>query len=221
MALLSSKTLIQLHALFLFILAVYLVVSPGAVTDSGIVFILGEAIQIDVDPSLTSAQFPFAICSILLVSEALVDLIIVTKLPQIDDLINPTLQQEQQRSVPSISPRPTISPLMAHMAALYSEVWTFLAGARFCFYFGIAFFIYQGKPDATDRSGKASAAYGFNHDQQTRLGLAQLRSRVVFTFVFVEMMFWLWTLSNVREERREVATRLAERQAAERERGLY
>jgi Increased loss of mitochondrial DNA protein 1 len=46
MALLSSKTLIQGHALFLFIVAVYLVVSPAVITDSDIVFILGEAMQI-------------------------------------------------------------------------------------------------------------------------------------------------------------------------------
>lgn len=46
MSVLSSKTLIKAHALFLFILAVYLTKSPEAITDSDVVFMLGEALQI-------------------------------------------------------------------------------------------------------------------------------------------------------------------------------
>lgn len=46
MGLLSSKTLIQAHALFLFILAVYLTRSPEVITDSDVVFMLGETLQI-------------------------------------------------------------------------------------------------------------------------------------------------------------------------------
>lgn len=46
MALLSSKTLIQAHALFLFVLAVYLTRSPSTVTNSDVVFMIGEVLQI-------------------------------------------------------------------------------------------------------------------------------------------------------------------------------
>jgi hypothetical protein len=46
MALLSSKTLIQAHALFLFVLAVYLTRSPSTVTESDVVFMIGEVLQI-------------------------------------------------------------------------------------------------------------------------------------------------------------------------------
>lgn len=46
MGLLSSKTLIQAHAIFLFILAVYLTKSPEVVTDSDVVLMLGEVLQI-------------------------------------------------------------------------------------------------------------------------------------------------------------------------------
>lgn len=42
----SSKTLIQAHALFLFVLAVYLTKSPEAITDSDLVLLLGEAMKI-------------------------------------------------------------------------------------------------------------------------------------------------------------------------------
>lgn len=46
MALLSSKTLIQAHALFLFVLAVYLTRSPEVVTESDLVFMLGEFLNL-------------------------------------------------------------------------------------------------------------------------------------------------------------------------------
>lgn len=51
MALLSSKTLIQAHALFTFIVAVYLITSPSAITESDIIFIIGEAMQIVHQPT--------------------------------------------------------------------------------------------------------------------------------------------------------------------------
>ena len=46
MALLSSKTLIKAHALFLFILAVYLTKSPEVITESDAIFMLGEVLKI-------------------------------------------------------------------------------------------------------------------------------------------------------------------------------
>lgn len=46
MGLLSSKTLIRAHALFLFILAVYLTRSTEVITDSDVVYMIGEAMRI-------------------------------------------------------------------------------------------------------------------------------------------------------------------------------
>lgn len=46
MGLLSSKTLIRAHALFLFVLAVYLTRSPEVITDSDVVYMIGEAMRI-------------------------------------------------------------------------------------------------------------------------------------------------------------------------------
>ncbi|KUL83667.1 hypothetical protein ZTR_11063 [Talaromyces verruculosus] len=220
MALLSSKTLIQAHALFTFILAVYLITSPSAITESDIIFIIGEAMQIDLDPAMTSSQYPLAICAILLTGEVLIDLIIVRKLPQIDDILS-TVQHEQRRTedtgfsrITFQNPKQSINALTIQLATLYNEIWTFIAGARFCFFFGVSLFIYTsgGKTD--------SSAWVDNDDGLQKVGMEQVKSRVVFTYAFVEMMFWLWTLSNVREERREVATRLAQQQAAENERNL-
>ena len=46
MALISSRTLIQAHAIFLFVLAVYLTKSPEVITESDVVLLLGEATNI-------------------------------------------------------------------------------------------------------------------------------------------------------------------------------
>lgn len=46
MVLVSSKTLIQAHAVILLIVAGYLIKSPEFITDSDLVFMMGEALQI-------------------------------------------------------------------------------------------------------------------------------------------------------------------------------
>lgn len=46
MVLISSKTLIQAHAVILIIVAGYLIKSPEFITDSDLVFMMGEALQI-------------------------------------------------------------------------------------------------------------------------------------------------------------------------------
>jgi Increased loss of mitochondrial DNA protein 1 len=45
-----------------------------------------------------------------------------------------------------------------------------------------------------------------------------LKNRVVFTWAFVEMIAWFWLFVTLREERRDIAIRIAERRAAEEDR---
>jgi hypothetical protein len=145
---------------------------------------------------MTTSQYhyPLAICAILLTSEALIDLIIVRKLPQIDDILN-TAQRDQRRTedtgfsrITLQKPKQTINALTIQLSTLYNEIWTFIAGARFCFFFAVSLFIYT----SGDGQTKSSAVWEDNDDEQVKLGLDQIKSRVVFTFAFVEMMFWLW-----------------------------
>lgn len=46
MALISSKLLIQAHAVLLIIIAGYLVKNPNYITDSDLIFMMGEALRI-------------------------------------------------------------------------------------------------------------------------------------------------------------------------------
>ena len=43
----------------------------------------------------------------------------------------------------------------------------------------------------------------------------ELKNRVLFTWAFVEMITWFWVFVTLREERRDAAIRLLEKQKAE------
>ena len=66
---------------------------------------------------------------------------------------------------------------------MYWNVWVSVAASRFSLYGGIAFFIYQGRDSFISSSLSGSDAVE---------GLNRLKSRVVFTFCFMEMMTWFW-----------------------------
>ncbi|KAF7116392.1 hypothetical protein CNMCM5793_004636 [Aspergillus hiratsukae] len=209
MAFLSSKTLIQAHALFLFVLAVYLTKSPSTVTESDVVFMIGEVLQIDAAPSFSRPQSPFALCGILLVADALVDLIVVAKIPRVNELIAMVQAARNQSSMPMSMSSAMQNPFAARLASLYSEIWTLLSAARFCLFFVVSFFIYQSKPDGWGvGAARGTGRYG---SVEATSGLDQLKNRVVFTYGFMEMMFWLWIFITLREERQEIAARFVER----------
>ncbi|KAL4961435.1 uncharacterized protein BDV14DRAFT_124407 [Aspergillus stella-maris] len=212
MGFLSSKTLIKGHALFLFTLAVYLTKSPEVITESDVVFVFGEFLQLDSSAasSFSRPQSPFAMCGILLIADALIDLILVTKIPHINEILAmaEAARSEAPGAVNGLS-RMRTNPFIARLATLYSEIWTLLSISRFCLFFAVSFFIYQSKPDAW--GGKGTSFGGADADGAVS-GLEHLKNRVVFTYGFMEMMFWFWVYITLREERQEVGTRFAERE---------
>ncbi|KAL3445789.1 increased loss of mitochondrial DNA protein 1 [Aspergillus insuetus] len=226
MGLLSSKTLIKAHALFLFTLAVYLTKSPEVITESDVVFMMGEFLQLDATPTFYRPQSPFAVCGILLVADAIIDLILVTKIPHINEIL--AMAEAARSQAPSSVDGPArirSNPFIARLASLYSEIWTLLSASRFCLFFAVSFFIYQSKPDAWGVIGGSTGAgtgpavarsgssfrFGLDSTAGEVSGLDQLKNRVVFTYGFMEMMFWFWIFLTLREERQEIAMRFAER----------
>lgn len=130
-------------------------------------------------------------CGILLAAEALVDLILITKIPHLNEIL--AMAEAARREAPgavSGLERMRTNPFIARLTTLYSEIWTLLSLTRFCLFFAVSFFIYQSKPDAwkvaADRAVRGSASSG------EPSGLDQLKNRVVFTYGFIEMMFWFW-----------------------------
>ncbi|KAL4808546.1 increased loss of mitochondrial DNA protein 1 [Aspergillus unguis] len=211
MGFLSSKTLIKGHALFLFTLAVYLTKSPEVITESDVVFVFGEFLHLgsSTSPTFSRPQSPFAVCGILLVADALVDLILVSKIPHINEIMAmaEAARSEAPGAVNGLA-RMRTNPFIARLATLYSEIWTLLSASRFCLFFAVSFFIYQSKPDAWG-PGVSSLNGSAAGDAS---GLDQLKNRVVFTYGFMEMMFWFWIFITLREERQEISARFAERE---------
>ncbi|RAH72687.1 uncharacterized protein BO66DRAFT_389663 [Aspergillus aculeatinus CBS 121060] len=200
MGFISSKILIQAHAFLLVFLAVHLMRSPAVITDSDVVFMLGELLQLDASPSFSRPQSPFALCGILLIVDALVDYILVSKIPQTNEVL--AMAEAARSQAPgSVAGAMRANPFMARLGSLYSEVWTFLSATRFCVFFAVSFFVYQSQPSAS----------GIMEDSGAASALTQLKNRAIFTFGFMEMMFWLWIFVTIREEKQAVASRFVER----------
>lgn len=85
-----------------------------------------------------------------------------------------------------------VNPFMARLANLYSEIWTLISASRFCLFFAVSFFIYQSNPGAWGFAPSSSGGYSSRVGEEAISGLDQLKNRVVFTYGFMEMMFWLW-----------------------------
>ncbi|CAG8264834.1 unnamed protein product [Penicillium nalgiovense] len=215
MVLISSKTLIQAHAVFLVVVAGYLVKNPAVITDSDLVFMMGEALKIVCPrnipnsqdfPSLSSPQqSPFTFCAILIFIESLVDLVLLSNIPfheALDEAL-PYIRPLRNGNLPAedLQVLQSLPEYITKSLTIYWSVWIAVAACRFAVYGAIAFFIYQGKGDHLASSYTSAAAIG---------GLDRLKNRVVFSFAFFEMMFWFWTFSTLREERQERLTKLLE-----------
>ncbi|KAJ6020848.1 Increased loss of mitochondrial DNA protein 1 [Penicillium herquei] len=205
MVLVSSKTLIQVHGVLLIILAGYLVKSPESITDSNIVFMMGETLKIDLPPPKSPLTSPFVFCSIFLFAEAFIDLVLLTTLPYRDALNDalPYIRPLRNSNLPSEDLR-ALEKLPEYITTnltLYWNVWISITGARLAMYAAISLFIYQSKDSFVASSYAAASAV---------TGLDRLKNRAVFTYAFLEMMFWFWSFITLREERQERLTKLLE-----------
>ncbi|KAJ5257267.1 hypothetical protein N7478_013371 [Penicillium angulare] len=188
MVLISSKTLIQAHAVLLIVIAGYLIKSPE-----------------DFPPETSPLTSPFVFCAVLLAAEALVDIVLLASLPfrnALDEAL-PYIRPLRNSNLPSEDLR-ALEKLPEYITTnltMYWNVWVSVAAARIALYAGLAIFIYQAKDSFIASTYTAAAAAS---------GLDRLKSRVVFTFAFMEMMVWFWTFVTLREERQERLTKLLE-----------
>ncbi|PYH46083.1 uncharacterized protein BP01DRAFT_294172 [Aspergillus saccharolyticus JOP 1030-1] len=200
MGFISSKILIQAHAFLLTVLAVHLMRSPEVITESDVVLMLGELLQLDAPSSFSLSQPHYALCGILLIIDALIDLVLVYTIPQINEVF--AMAEAARSHAPgSVAGAMRANPFMARLGSLYSEIWTLLSAARFCVFFAVSFYIFQCQPSVwagIESVGNVST-------------VAQLKSPVTFTFGFMEMMFWLWISVTIREEKQAVSSRFLER----------
>ncbi|KAL8679656.1 MAG: hypothetical protein Q9186_004067 [Xanthomendoza sp. 1 TL-2023] len=85
-----------------------------------------------------------------------------------------------------------------------SYYWGSQAPIRCTFFFALTGYAYAFKPKGPIRGISAQASPWDN-----------LNTSVVFTWGFLEMISWFWVFITLREERRELAVRKAERKRAE------
>ncbi|OOQ84002.1 hypothetical protein PEBR_32347 [Penicillium brasilianum] len=205
MALLSSKTLIQAHAVLLIVIAGYLVKNPNYITDSDLVFMMGEALKIDFPVATSPTQSPFVFCSVLLFAGALVDMILLSSLPYheaLDEAL-PYIRPLRNSNLPAedLQALARLPEYITRSLTMYWNVWVSISGLRFALYGGISFFIYQS------RGSYLLSSYTSKMEPS---GLEQLKSRVVFTYAFMEMMVWFWVFITCRDERQQKLSKLLE-----------
>ena len=114
----------------------------------------------------------------------------VSKVPQINEILA-TAGAGRSRSASPVRP----NPLTVRLASLYSEIWSLLAASRFFLFFAVSFFIYQSKPGAWGIRSSSANSYAYSSGasaNQEISGLDQLKNRVVFSYGFMEAMFWMW-----------------------------
>ncbi|KAJ5585276.1 Increased loss of mitochondrial DNA protein 1 [Penicillium hispanicum] len=205
MVLVPSKTIIQAHAVVLVTIAGYLIKNPEMITNSDIIFLMGEALRVDFPVVSSPSQNPFVFCALLLFVEAAVDIILLSTLPYheaLDEAL-PYIRPMRNGNLPAedLQVLAKLPEYITRSLTLYWNVWISVAACRFFVYGGLAFFIYQGRGDTSVSSYTVTAAVS---------GFDRLKHRVVFTFAFMEMMAWFWTFVTLREERQERLTKLLE-----------
>ncbi|CAO1596553.1 hypothetical protein XANCAGTX0491_000392 [Xanthoria calcicola] len=87
---------------------------------------------------------------------------------------------------------------------IFSYYWGSQAPIRCTFFFALAGYAYAFKPEGPVRGVSRQGNPWDN-----------LHTSVVFTWSFLEMISWFWIFITLREERRDLAVRQAERKRAE------
>lgn len=127
------------------------------------------------------------ICSVLLFVAAAVDIVLLTSLPFHDALNDalPYIRPLRNSNLPAedLQALARLPEYITKSLTMYWNIWVAVSAVRFALYGALSFYIYQARGSYMVASYAAKTA---------PTGLAQLKSRVVFTFAFMEMMVWFW-----------------------------
>ncbi|KAL7809684.1 increased loss of mitochondrial DNA protein 1 [Trichoderma aethiopicum] len=178
MALISSTTIITSVSLFHLTLAYFFLFKPKTVQDQALVFVLGESMNI---PAVRGFDVP---------SPALALLAVVLGFSGISDLVSLSMPEE--------------------FSALY--YWGTQAPLRFFLSMVMVAYSYAfGSTSPIFSSSTTSArrpAQAFSKHSASSSGADHLHNRLLFSFMFIEMMAWFWTWITLREERSGIVERM-------------
>ncbi|KAJ9133315.1 Protein ILM1 [Pleurostoma richardsiae] len=186
MALISAKTIITSLSLFHITLGFFFLTSPITIADQALVYIIGEAMGMPYSRAFESQ------------SPALAFLAVILAILGITDLVTLSLPEEIA---------------LVHL-------WGTQAPLRFLISFGLVSYTLAFSPSSPLYSTSSSSRGRLAHPSaQSRSagyvpsnwGGDGLKNRVFFAFAFIELMSWFWVWVTLREEKREIAVRKAQR----------
>ncbi|EAS31828.3 uncharacterized protein CIMG_07307 [Coccidioides immitis RS] len=226
MSRLSSRSFIKLHALFQFALAAYLTWSPEVITDSGLVYYVQDELKIFDIPPFSRPRSPFALCGILLLIFALVDLTLAIKLPALNRILTiahcirrdaaaAAARQPRTEGQLAGEPDPSVTDAAVKVAteftSLYVHLCMLLTTLRFWIFFFVSLKVYfspesvwAGKVGlaALDSVGNPTAAAAAAPGGVKMTLVEELKSKIVLGYGVMEIMFSCWFFIALNDERR-------------------
>ncbi|PGH14840.1 hypothetical protein AJ80_05766 [Polytolypa hystricis UAMH7299] len=186
---LSSKSYIKLHALFQFLLAIYLTNSREVITGSDeLVYQADNGMRIKTIPTFNRPRSPFAYCGIVLIILALFDLILVVKLPRLNQIMVISLMLQSEADPASAQANSAANKAASVIKTLFTQICILLAVARFCAFSIISLRIYASSPESW------TSAVGLHYDGSIikDARLEDMKHKVVLAYGVMEMMFSSW-----------------------------
>ncbi|KAK2812417.1 hypothetical protein FQN50_001418 [Emmonsiellopsis sp. PD_5] len=194
MSRLSSKNYIRLHALFQFLLAVYLTNCREVITDAELVYNVNDVVRIDAKPTFSRPRSPLAYCGIILITFALFDLILAIKLPLINQIISMS-QIINHRADDSPAVSAAVNKVIRVFSSLFFHICVLLALTRLLVFSVISLQIYSSAPEIWMPAGMQSTSVWNSR-------VNEAKNKVVLGYGMLEIMSSAWTLLSLKAERR-------------------
>ncbi|ETS04631.1 hypothetical protein M419DRAFT_33425 [Trichoderma reesei RUT C-30] len=194
MALISSTTIITSISLFHLTLAYFFLFRPKTVDDQALVFVLGESMNI---PAVRGFDAP---------SPALALLAVVLGFSGISDLVSLSMPEEFSALYywGTQANKVTFSMNAAPLRFFLSMV---LVAYSYCFGSKSPIFSSSSSSSSSSTSARRPGGAPFMKHSASS-GAEHLHNRLLFSFMFIEMMAWFWTWITLREERSAIVERM-------------
>lgn len=200
MPLLPSHTLILTHSLACATTAFTLLTNPSLITSSGPVWLIGEAMHIHETPTFSLPSEPLAALALILAVLALVESAFAGNLISIK-------KAEAGQSVQAFTERAAV----LHNA---QGQWMVVSTTKALVFGVLVMYSYLTS------SREQGMGYIIPVDRSAGpLGLSFLNNRVTFVGAFVEMLFWGYLWTNLKDEGRGLAARIKVKREELRESG--
>lgn len=223
MPLLGSSTLLLTHSLALLLTSFILLSQPALLTSSAPVWLLGEAMHIRDTPSFSSPSEPLAGLALLAAVLALIEGVFAAGLGAVPTSLRPAAGSRREIGAADggvsegrVASSSDIRSFAEKVAVLHAMQGRWMAISMIqCLGFGLLVMVsYLTSPREQVMGYVVPVERG-----QGWLGLGMLNNRVVFVGALVEMLFWgyLWTV--LKEEAGDLARMIKLKRGEGREKG--